>query len=116
MKKTIYVGSVCLFISASSKLKEGEGYLEFEELFKRFNRNTKHKPITDVKILEKLWKEDSLVPRDINKAGSYFLVLKKCKSPKGVFIKAININRRWQKTRLLPGDRFSGTDYVLCTN
>ncbi len=116
MKKTTYVSSACLFIDVSSKLKKGEGSIGFDELFKRFERNTKHKPITDVKILEKLWKEPSLVPKDINKAGSYFLILKKCKLPKSVFIKAININKKWQKTKLFPGDNFCERDYVLCIN
>lgn len=117
MKNKAHKSSVGVFIPVSSKFKKTETDISLEEVFKRFGKNTKHLPITDTRILRRLLRNPALIPKDVNKTGNYFLVLKKFKkNKKPVFIKALNVNAKLQETELFPDDRYFAGDYVLCKN
>jgi hypothetical protein len=111
------------FINIGRKMKQDENTIGLDDLFKRFFRNRKSKPVTNEDILKTLLENQRLIPKSLHKTPVTLLVLnkrkpqdKKVRKEYKESIAALTFkNNQWIPTELYPVEYYTAEDYVICS-
>ena len=106
------------FIDVSTKFKDGENICTLNDLFNKFGRNKKVKPVQSKKVLTTLFQNQNSIPSFITEKPNSTLILlssSKPNSPSVTVHALVHLKGEWKKAKVSNAPCYVEGDYVICS-